>query len=101
MVNNNSSVVKIKNIPMECIKIVCDPNILMSLSSTGLVKLRRCSNGWGSSVVNRYVCLSNFSATFSQSLLNKVTLLIFSANNAIVVIDDFGSNVNVFVVILH
>ena len=101
MVNNNSSVVNIKNIPMECIKIVCDPNILMSSSSAGLVKLRRCSNGWGSLVVNRCICLSNYMATLSQSLLNKVTLLIFSANDATVVIVDFGGNVNVFVVILH
>ena len=52
-------------------------------------------------MINLFVILSNFIATCNQSSVNRVTLLIFFLNDALEAIVDFGSSVNVFVVILH
>ena len=52
-------------------------------------------------MINLSIVLSNFLAICNQSSENRVTLLILLANDALEAIVDFGSSVNVFVVILH
>ena len=52
-------------------------------------------------MINLCIVLLNFLATFNQSSLNRVTLLILLENDARDTIVDFGSSVKVFVVILH
>ena len=52
-------------------------------------------------MINLFIVLLNLIAMFIQSSVNKVTLLILLANDALEAIVDFGSSVNDFVVILH